>query len=160
MLLKTKAGEIIVVLGAHAEAIKPHVLNHTNVKFVYNKEYNLGQTSSFQAGLRNISPDAQGILLLPVDYPLVQKDTVDTLIRFFLERSPLMIIPSFQGKKGHPPLFSASLKSEFLALDHKVGINTIAQAHQNDMTVLPVNDAGIIRSFNTPEEFKALGAPL
>ncbi|VAX34845.1 hypothetical protein MNBD_UNCLBAC01-1087, partial [hydrothermal vent metagenome] len=48
-LLKTKIDEIIIVLGAHAESIKPFLLKHKNIKVVYNKDHNFGQTSSFKA---------------------------------------------------------------------------------------------------------------
>ena len=156
MLVETKIDEIIVVLGAHAEEIKPYLLKHTKLKFVYNKDYNLGQTSSFKAGLQNISKDAQGILLLPVDYPLVQKETIDHLIRHFWDHSPFIVVPAFDQKKGHPPLFSVRLKHEFLALDNECGLNVIAHAHEKETIILPVKDPGVIRTFNTPEEFQAI----
>ncbi len=159
MLIETQVDEVIVVLGAQAEKIKPDLLNHTKVKFVYNKDYNLGQTSSFKVGLENVSNGAQGVLLLPVDYPLVQKDTVDALIRYFLEHAPLITVPTFKEKKGHPPLFSIHLKDEFLSLDNECGLNTIARAHQRETITLPVEDAGVIQAFNTPEELKAIRNP-
>lgn len=155
-LIQAHVDEIVVVLGAHADEIKPYLLNHTKVKFVYNKDHNFGQTSSFKTGLREISDRVQGILLLPVDYPLIERETVDALVRYFLKHSPLIVIPAFGGKKGHPPLFSASLKEEFLALDDQSGLNTVARAHQNETVILPVGDAGVIKAFNTREEFKEL----
>ena len=156
MLIKSQVDEIIVVLGAYADEIKPHLLDHKKVKFVYNKDYNFGQTSSFKAGLRSVSDDTEGFMLLPVDHPLIQQKTIDALIRYFLDNSPLAVLPSFSGKKGHPPLFSGSLKEEFLALDNESGLNTVAHAHQNQTVILPVEDAGIVKSFNTPEEFKTI----
>ncbi|HQP10605.1 MAG TPA: nucleotidyltransferase family protein [Candidatus Omnitrophota bacterium] len=156
MLLATRVGEVIVVLGANAEEIKLHLLNHSNIKSVYNKNYNLGQTSSFQTGLRAVSQDSNGVLLLPVDYPLVREKTINALIERYLKQPSLAIIPSFQGKKGHPPLFAASLKDEFLALGHHYGINKVAQDHQNETTILPVEDAGVVSSFNTLEELEAI----
>jgi len=156
MLISSQADEIIVVLGAHADEIKPHLLNHNKVKFVYNKDYNFGQTSSFKTGLRSISDRIEGVLLLPVDHPLIEQKTIDTLIRYFLDHSPLIVLPAFGGQKGHPPLFSASLKEEFLALDNQSGLNSIAHAHQSETAVLSVNDPGVVQSFNTQEEFEAL----
>ncbi len=156
VLTETQVNEVVIVLGAHAEETKPHLLKHTKVKFVYNKDYNLGQTSSFKAGLKSISDEAQGILLLPVDCPFVQKETINALIRHFLEHSPLIVVPSFDQKKGHPPLFSACLKNEFLTLDNERGLNTVTHVHRSETAIFPVDDAGVIRTFNTPEEFKAI----
>jgi len=55
LLVKSQVDEIIVVCGAHADQIKPHILEHKQVRFVYNKDYNFGQTSSFKAGLKSVS---------------------------------------------------------------------------------------------------------
>ena len=63
-LIESKIGEIVVVLGANKEKIKSHILNHKKIKVVYNKDYNFGQTSSFKAGLSQISNDSKGIMLL------------------------------------------------------------------------------------------------
>jgi len=156
LLLSTQVGEVIVVLGAQADQIKPHLLNHKSIKSVYNKDHNLGQTSSFKAGLLNVSKHVLGVMLLPVDYPFISVDSINLLNQCFLEQHPAVLIPTFKGKKGHPPLFSIDLRDEFLALGNEQGLNTIAHAHQADTTILPVNDDGIIRTFNTKEEFESM----
>lgn len=155
-LLKTQIDEIIVVLGAYADDIKPHLLKHKKLKFVYNKDYNLGQTSSFKTGLANISAQSKGFMLLPVDHPFIKQDTFNILIRYFLENAPRIIIPTYNERKGHPPLFSADLKDEFLALDNETGLNVIAHAHQTETRLFAVEDAGVVESFNTQEEFERL----
>lgn len=156
MLDKTQVSEIIVVLGAYADQIKPLLLDHTKVRFVYNKDYNFGQTSSFKAGVEDVLSDVRGIMLLPVDYPLISADTINALIRCFLEDNPRILIPTFEGKKGHPPLFSANLRDEFLALDNESGLNMIAYAHQPETISFPVEDAGVISTFNTLDEFESI----
>ena len=156
VLLATSINEIIVVLGAYADQIKPFLLNHRKVKFVYNKDFNLGQTSSFQAGLQNISSQTQGIMLLPVDYPAIKKQTLDQLIDVFLKQNPMILIPTFNHRKGHPPIFSSKLKDDFLRLDHSVGVNTVAQIHQKETLFFSVADQGVVQTFNNAEEFEQL----
>ncbi|MBI5415639.1 MAG: nucleotidyltransferase family protein [Candidatus Omnitrophica bacterium] len=156
LLLSTGTAELIIVLGHGAEQIKPVLFKHKKVKIVYNKDYKLGQTSSFKTGLAHLAPQTQGILLLPVDYPLVKQETLQTLIKFFQEKKPLILVPVYQGYKGHPPVFDVRLKQEFLDLDHSEGINTVIHRHTAETRVLPVEDEGVIRSFNTPEDFEEL----
>jgi len=156
LLLKTKIDEIIVVLGAYADLIKPHLLNHKRVKVVYNKDYNFGQTSSFKTGLRNISDGVRGIMLLPVDYPLIREETVNALIERFSDNASSIVVPAFEGKKGHPPLFPIGLRDEFLDLNNENGLNVIAHSHQAETTILPVEDIGVVKTFNTQEEFEGL----
>jgi len=156
LLLRTQVDEIIIVLGAQADLVKPHLLKHKNVKFVYNKDYNLGQTSSFKIGIQGTSPDTDGFLLLPVDYPLIQEKTIDTLIDYSKEKAPFILIPTFRDQKGHPPLFSSRLREEILSLDNACGLNTIAHAHESETTLLPILDSGVIKTFNTQEELDSL----
>jgi len=154
MLVTTPVEDIIVVLGAESDCIKPFILNHKRVKFVYNKNYNLGQTSSFKVGLNNISDRSEAVLLLPVDYPLVKGNTVANLTERFMANKPLIIIPTFEGEKGHPPIFHIQLKEAFLGLDVTAGLNTMAAKHRQETMLLPVDDSGVVTSFNSTSEFE------
>ena len=93
---------------------------------------------------------------MPVDYPLVARKTVDALIHDFKENDPLLIVPVFNGNKGHPPLFSVRLKEEFLRLGTDIGLNTVVRAHQEETAFLTSEDPGIVQTFNTQEEFERL----
>jgi len=99
---------------------------------------------------------SQGVMLLPVDHPLIEIDTINSLRQYFLDNNPRILVPAFKDQKGHPPLFSIDLRDEFLAIDNNKGLNTVIHAHQRETTVLPVKDSGIITSFNTQEEFESL----
>ena len=156
LLLDTGLHEIIVVLGANAEDLKPFILKHKQVRFVYNKDYNLGQTSSFKSGLQHLDAHCQGVLLLPIDYPWIKKATLETLCGVFSKKKPAILVPIFNGRRGHPPVFATYLKTEFLALNNDLGINTLAHHHQKETILLPVDDPGVITTFNTKEEFEKI----
>lgn len=147
--------EIIIVLGAQAEEIKPVLLNHKTARIVYHKDHKFGQTSSFQAGLKEASPDAQGFFLWPVDYPWVRPETVRALQAAFLRHPQQMCIPTFHAKKGHPPVFPAALKETLLGLAPDTGVHTVLQK-QEKLNLLAVEDPGVRATFNTPEEFELL----
>ncbi len=155
-LINSAVDEIIVVLGDRADEIKPYLLNHTKLKVVYNKDYKLGQTSSFKTGLREISGATHGIMLFPIDCPLIKKQTINTLIDCFVKENPFILIPVYESRKGHPPIFNISLKDEILGMADNVGLNVFQTQHQNSTMLYEIEDAGILQSFNTPEEFEAL----
>ncbi len=155
-LMKSQIGQIIVVLGDHLEAIKPHLLNHKKVEFVYNKDYKNGQTSSFKAGLKNVASHARGIMLFPVDVPFVKATTIDFLIEEFLLKKPGILIPAYKNRNGHPPIFSSRLKNDLLSLDDSQGLNAFEQQHKDQTIFVPVTDPAILYSFNTPQEFDAV----
>ena len=155
-LVNSNVGEIVVVLGDHVESIKSHILNHKRVRVVYNKDYNLGQTSSFKAGLRAVSLESSGIMLLPVDVPFIKTATVNSLIEEFDKNNPAILIPTYQEKKGHPPIFNVYLKDELLCWQDTFGLNEFARKHQADSVAISAGDEGVLRSFNTPSEFEEI----
>lgn len=193
-LLSSKIKEIIIVLGADKDKIKPFILKNkkTNpfdkprleslgllrvdtesgvscphpegrnldaaerIKFVINQNFKEGQTSSFKEGLKAVSPDIKGIMLLPVDLPLIKKETLDNLIDYFLQKTPLILIPTYQGKHGHPPIFNISLKDEFLNLENSKPLFEIQHKYNERIVNFPVEDSGVVLSFNTAQELQEI----
>lgn len=154
-LIGSKLEKIVIVLGADRAAIEPFLLKHKKIKIVYNKDHNLGQTSSFKAGCRALAGKTN-ILLLPIDYPCVKSETIDRLIEAFERRPCDCLVPAYKAKRGHPPVFAASLRKEILALSDEAGVNELVRRHALAARELSVDDPGVVLSFNTREEFEAL----
>jgi len=154
-LLATKLQRIVVVLGSARRAVEPFLLKHKKIKVVYNKDHNLGQTSSFKAGLKAAKASANAFLL-PVDYPFVKAGTIDALIERMERETCEVLIPTYKTKRGHPPVFAASLNAEILSWPDAVGLNELVHRHASGIRELSVDDAGVVSSFNTRAEFDAL----
>ncbi len=155
-LLETRLGHIVVVLGAAADEIKPFVPANPRVTIVLNDSYREGQTSSFKAGLRACPHASEGVMLLPIDTPFVKKETLDGLMMTFLQEKPLILMPVWKERSGHPPVFSASLISEFKELKATDPLYTVQRRHADQILKIPVEDEGVVLSFNTPQELQNL----
>ncbi|MDD5019422.1 MAG: nucleotidyltransferase family protein [Candidatus Omnitrophica bacterium] len=155
-LLKTQLGEIVVVLGADADAIMPCVTANPRVHCVFNDNHKRGQTSSFKKGLECISPAAQAAMLLPADVPFVKPETVDKIIETFLKNPFAILIPTCGGRSGHPSVFSKKLFPEFASLADEAPLSTIQHIHASEILKLPVCDESVTLSFNTPEELRMI----
>lgn len=150
--------DIIVVLGSHAEAIEPHVFKHKHVRIVHNKDYKLGQTSSVRAAVSVADQKTQGFLIWPVDCPFIQSDTIKGIVARFLREQPSILIPTLNNKRGHPPLFASSLKSNIIDIPNDQGINALLHTHP--VSHVETADPGIVLSFNTPAELEAVNLKL
>lgn len=149
--------DIILVLGHQARQIKDSIFfNKPKIKLITNKNYRLGQTSSFQAGLEAIAPDSFGAMLLPIDYPLIKAATLESMIREFVKRRSFILVPAFQGHRGHPPLFHRDAFPGLLRMDTSKGINEFIRANQDRIQTYEIQDPGIVGTFNTRQEFQAL----
>lgn len=155
-ILAAQVDELVIVLGAHASRIEPYLLDHRKVKSVYNKDHNFGQTSSFITGLQKIDCASKGIMLFPVDYAWVSTDTLNILCEKFYRHPNEILIPVYQGRRGHPPVFPVRLKERFLRLDYSQGINSVWYEGNEKVVLSDVNDPGVIKTFNTREEFEEL----
>jgi molybdenum cofactor cytidylyltransferase len=155
-LIAAKIGKVIVVLGADADRIGPRIPDNPSLTIALNKNYSQGQTSSFKAGLEALTGETTGVMLLPIDVPFVKKETLDVLITTFLEKQPLILMPTFNGINGHPPIFSSELIANFKELKNSDPLYTIQRRHADQILEVPVTDEAVRAAFNTPEELHEL----
>jgi CTP:molybdopterin cytidylyltransferase MocA len=155
-LFAARCAPVIVVLGAQAEEIRGKAQRAAT--FVVNADYQSGQTSSMQCGLRAVPPDAEGVLFTLVDHPAVSGGTLDALLR---EPRTLVRVPRYQGERGHPIWFARELIPKFLGLPRDGAARDIVRAHAGETEFLDVDDAGIRADIDDPAAYEKLtGAAL
>ena len=155
-VLGTSCHPVIVVLGYHADAIRPKVPSTATI--VINPDPSRGQLSSLQTGLAALPAEADGFAFIPVDSPAVAEDTVATLARTFEQRNPstLFVIPRQSGKRGHPVIAARSIAAEFLALPATAEAREVVHAHVDRTEYVDVDDSGIFTDVDDPEAYRRL----
>jgi molybdenum cofactor cytidylyltransferase len=121
---------------------------------VFNPYYEKGMITSFQAGIRALPRDASGAFLFLVDHPLVEPATIETMIMNLAPNR--IVLPTFQGRRGHPVLFSSEVLEEILALPSTEGANIVVRKDLRRIVEVPVNAPGILVDVDTPEQFEEL----
>jgi molybdenum cofactor cytidylyltransferase len=146
---------VIVVLGAHAVRIREGALRPAT--FVINPDYQRGQTTSMQCGLRAVPAAAEGVLFTLVDHPAVSPATFDALLA---APRPMVRVPRFQGRRGHPIWFSRELIAEFLELPENGAARDIVRSHAPQTEFLDVDDAGVLADIDDPAAYSRLTGAL
>ena len=139
-----------VVLGAHAEPIAKAV-NLKAEEIVINHEWEKGQLSSIQAALRSLPPGTDGILLCLIDHPLISSALVQDLIEQFYTTKKPIVLPVYEGRRGHPVIFSASLYDELLRAPLETGARAVVWAHRGEVEEVQTNEEGCVLNLNDPE---------
>lgn len=153
-LVQARIREIIVVLGRHADEIRPTIIE-LPVKVVVNEEYKKGQLSSLQAAIRSLQgEDCDGILVHLVDHPFVNPDLVEEMINRFYESKSLIVVPTCKGRRGHPVLFSSRLFEELLAAPLEIGAKQVVHAHRAETLEIETSEEGVVIDIDTPGEYK------
>ena len=139
-----------VVLGAYAEPIAKAV-NLKADEIVINHEWEKGQLSSIQAALRSLPPGTDGILLCLIDHPLISSALVQDLIEQFYTTKKPIVLPVYEGRRGHPVLFAASLYDELLRAPLETGARAVVWAHKGEVEEVQTNEEGCVLNLNDPE---------
>jgi molybdenum cofactor cytidylyltransferase len=130
---------------------------------VINEDWEQGQLSSIQAGIRSLPAGTDGVILCLIDHPLITAGLIDDLIgRFYADRTakPLIVLPIYQGKRGHPVLFSAGVYEELLAAPMDQGARSVVWAHAGEIAEVITAEQGCVLNLNDPETVKrVLGQP-
>jgi molybdenum cofactor cytidylyltransferase len=121
---------------------------------ILNPDPSAGPVSSLQAGIRSLPDEAAAVLFAPVDHPLFSPETVRALIRGFVETQAPLVVPAFEGWRGHPVLFGRVLFPELLEEDLPEGARTVVRRYLDDRLQLPVDDPGILADLDTPDEYR------
>jgi molybdenum cofactor cytidylyltransferase len=156
---QSRAEPIVVVLGHEGERIRGSVSSASwgRARPVLNDRYREGMLTSILAGIEAVETSSvEGALILPVDHPDVRLEIVELLIDRF-ERDPRSIVlPVYQGRRGHPVLFARTVFDEIRRAPESVGARQVVWDHQGDLLEVDVQDPGISRDVDTPGDYRSL----
>jgi molybdenum cofactor cytidylyltransferase len=137
---------IVVVGGFQVERLRALLDDAPNVEVVYNERYVDGMFSSVKAGLRHVR--ASRVFLLPGDHPLVRAG----VYRAMLGSTGDVVIPVFQGRKGHPVLMSARLIEPILQAPDSATLRDILQPYGYE--TVEIADEGIVLDVDDPDSYQ------
>ncbi|HLX64981.1 MAG TPA: nucleotidyltransferase family protein [Planctomycetota bacterium] len=160
----SEIGAIVVVTGHEARRVEAVLAGlgapETRPACVYNADFEAGEMlSSIQAGLRAL-PNADAVVLALADQPAVRAETVRRLIEVWLKNKPLMVLPVWRGKRGHPLLLDLRLRGEIMALPRGETLKTVVHRHLNEAVEVEVGDEGILADMDTREEYERMNREL
>jgi molybdenum cofactor cytidylyltransferase len=154
-LKKSSVAKVIVVLGHNADEMRRHI-QHLPIEILVNPDYKLGQLSSLQVAVRSLEKEADcdGMLVHLVDHPYVNTQLLESMIKLCEETAKLIIVPRYNGKRGHPVIFSRKLFKELLAAPMDQGAKAVVDAHRADTLEIDTEDEGITLDIDTPELYR------
>lgn len=107
-----------------------------------------GMGDSIAAAVR-ATPGAAGWLVLPGDLPLVRSNTLRAVARALAQHA--VVIPLYQGVRGHPVGFAAACREGLLDLKGNQGAAPVVRTQEamNSVAFLALDDVGIVTDIDT-----------
>lgn len=154
-LLATENISPIVVVTGHAKEEIEAALRVYRVVRVPNLDYAAGgMLSSVQTGVRALPAGCAAFLLALGDQPMVRPDTLRKLLVAWHQSRAAIVLPTHDGKRGHPVLFSSALILEIIALSAEATLKTVVTRHAAGVEEIPVDDPFVLLDIDTPEDYQ------
>ena len=145
---------VCVVLGQHNLHVAERVdLSDTTV--LVNPDPSRGALSSLIIALDHLG-EPDGLLIHPVDHPLVLADTIKYLLQRHRGLPASILLPSIHGRKGHPVLFPQRFFFDLRQAPLEQGARWVVHQNLASTFLVPVEDSGILENINTPDQASRL----
>lgn len=152
------------------EAVPPELFAAVAVVTQYEEILELAGEFGF-IPVRNVHPDfglsrtialgltalgnCDGAMFLVSDQPLLRRESVAALARFWRERPDKLAALAHGGVRGNPCVFPARFFPELLALTEDHGGNTVIRRHEGDLRLLEVPEEELT-DVDTPQALAKL----
>jgi molybdenum cofactor cytidylyltransferase len=126
---------------------------------VENSRWSDGPLSSLQVGLRAVlADDTTGVLVMTVDRPHVQQDTVNALVSAHRRNPDVVIQPKLNDESGHPILHPRSVVDAVRRLSPTDTIRTVLNEPEvrGSRLRIAVQDPAVLENLDTPEALRRL----
>ncbi|MFH1571405.1 MAG: nucleotidyltransferase family protein [Gemmatimonadota bacterium] len=151
--VRASVSRVIVVLGHRASEVAS-LLAGLDVATVLNPRYAEGMLSSVQCGV-SAAGGASGYLICLADQPGIAPATVTAILAAASSTGRGIVVPTHQGRRGHPVYIAARYRSEILALGGiEGGLRLVTRGHPSDTLELPVESAAVLEDMDTPQQYQ------
>lgn len=145
--------EIRVVIGHHAEEYKEF---QTQVILIMNENYQQGQFSSIQAGLRNIHDiESAKVFLQPVDLAPISPDVYISMLN--VSKNKEIIKPKWNNSSGHPILLQGKILSNIVSANSNNRLDLMLRSVDQKLIKWQlVNSPNITTNLNNLEDIATI----
>ena len=146
---------IFAVVGPDGDRIVAALAGRP-VTFVVNPDEQGEMLSSVRCGLAALPPECTAALIVLGDQPGLTANVVAQLLRAFQTADRGLIVPTADGRRGHPLLVALRYRDEILAGYETLGLRGLLRAHPEDVHEVEVGTPRILEDLDTPQDFERL----
>jgi molybdenum cofactor cytidylyltransferase len=146
---------VIVVLGADAGQIQQG-LQQTSATLVINPDWQDGMSGSIRTGVNALPADAQAVMILLCDQPLLDAGPLLELITLWQAQPEMIVASDYADSVGVPAIFPASVFSQLTSLTGDRGAKQILKSLSDKVISHPLQAAAL--DIDTQQDFENLMA--
>ncbi|MGC2823480.1 MAG: molybdopterin-binding/glycosyltransferase family 2 protein [Pseudolabrys sp.] len=156
----SRAQPVIVVTGHEREKVEA-ALKGLPLRLVHNPDFSEGLGSSLKAGIAAVPESADAAIVCLGDMPQVDAVLINRLIAAFdPERGALIVVPSIDGRRGNPVLWSNRFFHDLISIQGDIGARHLIGSYAEAVVEVPVDGQAALTDVDTPESFSAVKAEI
>ena len=113
-------------------------------------------SASIAVGVKDVSPNANAVLIVLVDHPAVPPSVITQLIDEWQRGDARLVQPEFDGRGGHPVLIDLALRAELMSLNPEKGLRGLFERHRGEVHRVIVDSPYVARDMDTWEDYLRL----
>lgn len=146
----------VVVLGAEPDKVLSHH-DLRRVTTVLSEDLAAGPIGAIRAGIRVLlNQRVEAAVIWHVDRPLVTAGTIEALVHTVRSGEVQIVLPEFDGRRGHPVLFARQVFHELLQASDSGGARDVVRADPSRVAAVSVPDSSVLEDINTLEAYRKL----
>ena len=149
--LAAAVDELIAVIRVGDDALAAAFANE-HARIVVARHADEGMGVSLAEGVA-AAPEASGYVVALADMPWIETSTIARVVQA-LAQGAAIVAPVYRGERGHPVGFASRYRAELLALRGDEGARAILAAHRSALTLIEVEDRGVVRDVDTPDDLR------
>ena len=143
---------VVVAKGGVGDAVA-RAVTHLGATIATNPDAGSDMAGSIRVALAAADPSASGVLVALCDHPLVAPGPVSVLRAAHTLHPDAILVPVYEGRKGHPTLFPRAILEEIAALPT---LRDVVRKDSARVREIDVRDEGVVLEMDTPEEYARL----
>ena len=153
-LHQSKVKKVIIVLGHQHKKIKKIVKKNRKNIFILNKDYKKGMASSIKTGLKKISKNDMGFIVVQSDMPFTKKRDINKIYNSIKLKKFLVYVLKFKNKIGNPIGFDISLINKFKNIKGKFGAKFMVKRLKNKTKYIRTSSVKSFKDFDKASDFR------
>jgi CTP:molybdopterin cytidylyltransferase MocA len=125
-LLLTQLSDLVVVTGASAPVVREQLQN-SGVRIEHNEQWQAGMGGSIAAGMRAVSDELNGVLIMLCDQWRIDRDDLQALIQAWRKEPETIAVASWEGNLGPPVIFPGHLFDKLRQMSGPRGAKSLVE---------------------------------
>ena len=153
-LHKSKVNKVIIVLGHQQNEVKKIIKKNKKNIFSFNKDFRKGMASSIKVGLKKITKNDKGFIVVQSDMPFIKSSDINKIYNSIRSKKFLVHVLKFKNKVGNPIGFDISVVKKFKRIKGDFGAKFMVKRLKKETKFIRVNNLKSFKDFDKLSDFR------